>query len=738
MSVPIAVRIVATTVVVFPAAAQFQWKPILDPDSPTRARAHHGMAHDPVGDQLVVFAGQASVSFSGFPPATSFEEFSWTDADGWRSGLSSQPPLRDELGMAAHGGAQHVVMFGGRQPGAPTAALGDTWIRVGSWRQIEAATRPSARWGHTMGEEGSGGVVLFGGRDATGVMGDTWRWDGAGWLALTPATAPPAREGHGVAFDAGRGRAVLFGGRDAAGGLLADTWEWDGNGWVQLAPAGVAPSARAGHALAYDAVAGRVVLFGGEGAGGALGDTWTFDGAQWRATTPAVSPPPTYGHAMATDPASGAVMLHGGTDGALRFGDLWSWDGARWSRRSKAGPEARSGSAVAYDTQRRELLAFGGAMETYSGYGSVRDLWRWDGDGWAERLPVGGPPLLAGGFGAYDSARDRFVVVGSMHTAEWDGTRWTERSSPELPGSLQVVDRRGRGRVMGAHLNGAVFEWDGTVWTPVTAPGGPPQALGVAYDSMRDRLVVFAGPDMYEWDGASWLRIPAVGAVPEFGRLVMVYDPVRQHVVASGGVSYGGQETWEWDGVVWSQSSRPGPGSNSGFAMTYDPDRQWILQFSGVNSSFSFTEDDRLHAYASVAPAQYASFGAGCLSLRGVPVLDAPLLPCVGAPFRINLFSVPPGAPSFLLFGRSDQFWVGGMLPLDLGAIGGTGCQLLVSPDVAVPMVSLTGQSFVNVRLTNPSLLGAQWFNQAAVIAPTVGPLGIAFSEGRRAVVGGF
>ncbi|MEM7201657.1 MAG: hypothetical protein AAF628_15420 [Planctomycetota bacterium] len=97
-----------------------------------------------------------------------------------------------------------------------------------------------------------------------------------------------------------------------------------------------------------------------------------------------------------------------------------------------------------------------------------------------------------------------------------------------MPGRLQVVHYRGRGRVMGVHLSGAVFEWDGTVWTPVTAPGGPPQALGVAYDSMRDRLVVFAGPDMYEWNGASWQQIPAVGAIAGSGRLAMVYDSVRQ------------------------------------------------------------------------------------------------------------------------------------------------------------------------------------------------------------------
>ena len=48
------------------------------------------------------------------------------------------------------------------------------------------------------------------------------------WSQKSPALSPPARRmvEHAMVFDATRGRTVLYGGFDGAGGL-ADTWEWD-------------------------------------------------------------------------------------------------------------------------------------------------------------------------------------------------------------------------------------------------------------------------------------------------------------------------------------------------------------------------------------------------------------------------------------------------------------------------------------------------------------------------------
>jgi hypothetical protein len=60
---------------------------------------------------------------------------------------------------------------------------------------------------------------------------------------------------------------------------LGDTWTWDGAGWIQHDVPG--PSARYGSAIAT--LNDTVVLFGGAGPsnGVTYGDTWTWDGAIW-------------------------------------------------------------------------------------------------------------------------------------------------------------------------------------------------------------------------------------------------------------------------------------------------------------------------------------------------------------------------------------------------------------------------------------------------------------------------
>src|SRR5687767_936871 len=84
------------------------------------------------------------------------------------------------------------------------------------------------------------------------------------------------RADHAMAYDLGRQRVVLFGGR--APGFGQDTWEWDGATWTRRFPAN-SPSARGGHRMAFDSVRARVLLFGGTDGSGVLNDTWAWDGS---------------------------------------------------------------------------------------------------------------------------------------------------------------------------------------------------------------------------------------------------------------------------------------------------------------------------------------------------------------------------------------------------------------------------------------------------------------------------
>src|SRR5438093_1603782 len=125
-----------------------------------------------------------------------------------------------------------------------------------------AITAPTARYGPAMAYDAARGqVVLFGGHGSTrALFDDTWTWDGTDWTLRTPVHHPSPRSYTTMAYDAARGQVVLFGGDN--GMTFGDTWTWDGTDWTQRTPVH-APSTRAGEGMAYDAARGQVVLFGG-------------------------------------------------------------------------------------------------------------------------------------------------------------------------------------------------------------------------------------------------------------------------------------------------------------------------------------------------------------------------------------------------------------------------------------------------------------------------------------------
>jgi hypothetical protein len=165
-----------------------------------------------------------------------------------------------------------------------------------------------------------GKVVLFGGiAESDAIFGDTWTWDGTTWTQASPASSPGARYGHAMAFDATRGEVVLFAGR-LPNATTGDTWIWDGATWTQKFPPS-SPPTRTEHAMAFDAVRGEMVLFGGlsGSTGDSLNDTWTWNGTTWTKVVPTDPPPARSDHSMAFDAARHRVILFDG----LFAGDTW-------------------------------------------------------------------------------------------------------------------------------------------------------------------------------------------------------------------------------------------------------------------------------------------------------------------------------------------------------------------------------------------------------------------------------
>ena len=86
---------------------------------------------------------------------------------------------------------------------------------------------------------------------------------------------------------------------------------------------------------------------------------------------------------------------------------------------------ARSGTAIAYDATRREVILFGGRTGsgtlTYFG-----DTWRWSGGSWVQAFPAHAPSARADHAMAYDSVRGEIIAFGGK-TATADLRRDTQR-----------------------------------------------------------------------------------------------------------------------------------------------------------------------------------------------------------------------------------------------------------------------------------------------------------------------
>ncbi|MBI4871927.1 MAG: hypothetical protein HY814_10230, partial [Candidatus Riflebacteria bacterium] len=251
------------------------------------------------------------------------------------------------------------------------------------------------------------------------------------WVRRAPGQAPPARYYGAMAYDGLRGRVVLFGGSGSTG-LLGDTWEYDGTNWRSFAP-DPAPSARWGHKMAYDSVRGRVVLFGGSASSGDQQDTWEWNGTTWANVTPAGNKPASRKSlGLAYDSARGRVILFGGSQGSTFYQDTWQWDGASWTNVTPGSnnPEGRQGMNLVWDGLRARVVCYSG----WTGSGDINNTWEWDGSRWA-KVTQGAPPPERDVYGAaYDRVQKLVVLAGGydfspatwyQDTWTWNGTAWT-------------------------------------------------------------------------------------------------------------------------------------------------------------------------------------------------------------------------------------------------------------------------------------------------------------------------
>jgi hypothetical protein len=180
---------------------------------------------------------------------------------------------------------------------------------------------------------------------------------------------------------------------------------------------------------------------------------------------------------------------------------------------------------------------------------------------WEERQPEHRPTKRYEPAMAYDSDRKRTVLVGGALT------------DPDA----SIPDRS------------ETWEWDGTDWLKRTLANHPPDfGNGPAcYDSDRKRVILLWGypgeadsgvqMDTWEYGGDDWLNREVSGPP---GRVApgMAYDANRQRVVLYGGVgsTFFFSDTWEWDGSAWTEM-HPATIPGHGGVAAYDPRRKKVV-----------------------------------------------------------------------------------------------------------------------------------------------------------------
>ena len=194
---------------------------------------------------------------------------------GGRFGHSASTVNDGTPRMVIFGGTCHHLCSG--------VPYNDVWqlgFAPGStWQQLTpTGTKPTARLSHTsIWDPSRNSLIIFGGstEDLFAPIvrfNDVWELNLDGtpsWTLWTPVGTPPTpRTGHTAIYDTLHQRMVVFGGRDA-GGTLGDTWALSLSGtptWTQLTTVGPG-GPREEHVAVYDAANQRMLVQGGLNAG---------------------------------------------------------------------------------------------------------------------------------------------------------------------------------------------------------------------------------------------------------------------------------------------------------------------------------------------------------------------------------------------------------------------------------------------------------------------------------------
>lgn len=310
------------------------------------ARFDGTIAYDPSARRIYLFGGEDT------SPRNDLWTYSLSERRWEEVPLTGpRPPARLGQTLVYDSGRRRLVVFGGQASGF----FSDVWafdIAQGSWQQLSPDNAgPSRRYGHSaIYDAARNRMVISHGFTNSGRFDDTWAFDFAtnSWRDVSPSGLRPLRRClHHAVLDATANQMYLYGGCASGAGPcpLGDLWSFDltTNRWTEKT-AQLKPPARQHYGMAFDAVRGRLVVFGGSG-NAILNDTWEYDsrsGAWQQPVLAGDAPSARSRHQTTSAGDRGTIFFFGGLTAAGPTNELWMLGPGFASGR----PEVASGGVV--------------------------------------------------------------------------------------------------------------------------------------------------------------------------------------------------------------------------------------------------------------------------------------------------------------------------------------------------------------------------------------------------------
>ena len=249
------------------------WAKLTTSGNPPAPRLGFDAVYDPVGQQMVIYAGQGAGFFND-TWALNLTTLEWRDVS---PPVASRPKARYGHGTIFDPTSRSLVQFAGFTEESrrfqDTQSFG---LASNTWQDwTPAGTKPDIRCLLTAAFDRTNRKMIIYGGQRNGPLDDLWAFDLASrtWENFTISPRPIGRL-FASSFVDQAGQFVVFGGNSNNGNLNElQSFNFQTKQWTQLGVANP-PSKRNGALAAYIEGENRFIIFGGLGDNGVLNDIW--------------------------------------------------------------------------------------------------------------------------------------------------------------------------------------------------------------------------------------------------------------------------------------------------------------------------------------------------------------------------------------------------------------------------------------------------------------------------------